>query len=829
MGEDTDGHIIDLLINIPEKRLERLISVNLNARVWQIKHQIVTHICSDLEEGFNFGLFLPEHEKRLGKYMAEERCIREYRLSGSPPTVVFKYYCKSTLNNAEPDKKALQKSTKSKDYQAKFYEYICEANMEKIRRVLERGIDPNFIHKGSGHTPVTKAVIGKDAKTIIMLLCKHGAFLEFRDRSGLTPLHHAAINGAHEPMLTLLDMGASVNARDLKGLTPLYKTIMEGNSRYSCELLLKEHSEVDVVDFCEWTELHQACKRGMREIVEWLVLYGANPNAQNAAGNTPLHICASFNKLDCARMLLYRGIDKNIKNKAGQTASEVALLSGNEEVMNNIKMFSSKSVEPFTQTPSFTLRKREAVLARGGSIGSASGSVRSQTSTKSLPVSAAATIEPVEHEMSLEELYTTARTCHITKNKRGFGFHVKGLSDKTKEFKPNVKTPCAQFIFGVDKESESDKAGIRANDFIIEINGTSVETASHNEVVKLIKKSGDPLILKVVHVDTSAKAEPPPAVPRRAPTTRVVGPMGRSKTISGIRSNYRQDEQIYANTTPKPHPDVEVPLPAEEPAISKIEPDAHVAATLDKMNTVSPQDRALRSNTMPSRQSLTESEQPKEEEEEQKVIRVLPKVSPEEIHAQKKRLSVTGAGSVTVDTVHEEIKEEVEIRLPKSKSAEDIARRAEEMRKKRSSKSYNYDLPPPPTMVPPPPPPEEMPPPPEDDMPEIPLAPPPSPPPPIEHINIVIDNYKDKDDTESYDSGFIQNGKHVEDWEAQDVADWLAGLGLGEYKSTFIENDIRGPSLLQLKKDDFKELGVTKLGHRITLTNEIKTKLSEGR
>jgi len=122
-----------------------------------------------------------------------------------------------------------------------------------------------------------------------------------------------------------------------------------------------------------------------------------------------------------------------------------------------------------------------------------------------------------------------------------------------------------------------------------------------------------------------------------------------------------------------------------------------------------------------------------------------------------------------------------------------------------------------------------MPPPPEDDMPEIPLAPPPSPPPPIEHINIVIDNYKDKDDTESYDSGFIQNGKHVEDWEAQDVADWLAGLGLGEYKSTFIENDIRGPSLLQLKKDDFKELGVTKLGHRITLTNEIKTKLSEGR
>lgn len=37
------------------------------------------------------------------------------------------------------------------------------------------------------------------------------------------------------------------------------------------------------------------------------------------------------------------------------------------------------------------------------------------------------------------------------------------------EFTPNLKTPCAQFIFGVDKDSESDKAGVRANDFIVEV------------------------------------------------------------------------------------------------------------------------------------------------------------------------------------------------------------------------------------------------------------------------------------------------------------------------------------------------------------------------
>lgn len=64
----------------------------------------------------------------------------------------------------------------------------------------------------------------------------------------------------------------------------------------------------------------------------------------------------------------------------------------------------------------------------------------------------------------------------------------------------------------------------------------------------------------------------------------------------------------YANPlqTPKPHPAVEVPLSIETPPISKLEPDANVTATLDKINTSLPQDRR---STMPSRH-ITETEQP---------------------------------------------------------------------------------------------------------------------------------------------------------------------------------------------------------------------------
>ena len=49
-------------------------------------------------------------------------------------------------------------------------------------------------------TPLTKAVLGKEPKRMIMLLCRYGAFLEFRDRNGYTALHHASVNGKHESM-----------------------------------------------------------------------------------------------------------------------------------------------------------------------------------------------------------------------------------------------------------------------------------------------------------------------------------------------------------------------------------------------------------------------------------------------------------------------------------------------------------------------------------------------------------------------------------------------------------------------------------------------------
>ena len=44
---------------------------------------------------------------------------------------------------------------------------------------------------------------------------------------------------------------------------------------------------------------------------------------------------------------------------------------------------------------------------------------------------------------------------------------------------------------------------------------------------------------------------------------------------------------------------------------------------------------------------------------------------------------------------------------------------------------------------------------------------------------------------------------------------------MGQYKESFLENDIQGIHLSELGKEDLSELGVKKLGHRLTIDDAI--------
>ncbi len=62
---------------------------------------------------------------------------------------------------------------------------------------------------------------------------------------------------------------------------------------------------------------------------------------------------------------------------------------------------------------------------------------------------------------------------------------------------------------------------------------------------------------------------------------------------------------------------------------------------------------------------------------------------------------------------------------------------------------------------------------------------------------------------------------------ADDIAQWLEGLGLGQYVQAFAENDIELKNLTRLTEDDLKDLGLS-IGHRRTLQEAIEALTANG-
>ncbi|NXP81000.1 SHAN2 protein, partial [Ramphastos sulfuratus] len=356
--EDSQSNTLVIRVIIPDLQQTKCIRFNPEASVWVAKQRILCTLNQSLKDVLNYGLFQPASNGRDGKFLDEERLLREYPqpVNKGVPSLEFRYK-KRVYKQFSLDEKQLAK-LHTKANLRKFMDHIHHLSVEKVTKMLDRGLDPNYHDLESGETPLTLAVQLDNTVEVIKALKNGGAHLDFRAKDGMTALHKAARAKNPATLKTLLELGASPNYKDSCGLTALYHTAVVGGDPYCCELLLHEHATVSCRDENGWQEIHQACRYGHVQHLEHLLFYGADMGAQNASGNTALHICALYNQESCARVLLFRGANKEMKNYNSQTPFQVAIIAGNFELAEYIKNHREADIVPFREAPTYSNRRR---------------------------------------------------------------------------------------------------------------------------------------------------------------------------------------------------------------------------------------------------------------------------------------------------------------------------------------------------------------------------------------------------------------------------------------------------------------------------------------
>jgi hypothetical protein len=176
-----------------------------------------------------------------------------------------------------------------------------------------------------------------------------GADVKAHDESGLSVLQASAFSNDADTVRLLLSKGADPNSKDAAGFTPLLAAALNGDRNTEVVRLLLHHG-ANVNAVCAetletvkngplaiglLTPLLSAAPYGNYETVSLLVNAGANVNAKDVRGMTPLALTVSSDRPDprIVRLLLSKGADPAIKSKNGETAADRANKYRNPEIL----------------------------------------------------------------------------------------------------------------------------------------------------------------------------------------------------------------------------------------------------------------------------------------------------------------------------------------------------------------------------------------------------------------------------------------------------------------------------------------------------------------
>jgi ankyrin repeat protein len=203
---------------------------------------------------------------------------------------------------------------------------MAATDADKVKLLIDHGADVRAKAK-TGYTALMVASLYLGTSESVKLLLEHGA--EVRPGAGVmfdaSPLFLAAMAGDRDNIGLLLARGADPNRRmNIIGMfptSPLFGAVTFGDAAV-IQALLEGGADVHEKDQDSMTMLHWAVVAHHADAAKVLIAAGADVNAVDRFGSTPLLYAATidFGDAETATALLQAGANPNAKDKEGKTA-----------------------------------------------------------------------------------------------------------------------------------------------------------------------------------------------------------------------------------------------------------------------------------------------------------------------------------------------------------------------------------------------------------------------------------------------------------------------------------------------------------------------------
>ena len=150
-----------------------------------------------------------------------------------------------------------------------------------------------------------------------------------RRTGGATFLHQAVQRGFVEICKLLIAEGALLNPQDNSGQSPVLAAICKATNKpisIDCiEVLLAAGADVHTSTHRQQTALHMASRRGLLEVCQCLLKYGANLEQFDSWGLAPIHDAAAKGKTNVVEsMIVEYGMSVDHLDSDNNTVKSVA-------------------------------------------------------------------------------------------------------------------------------------------------------------------------------------------------------------------------------------------------------------------------------------------------------------------------------------------------------------------------------------------------------------------------------------------------------------------------------------------------------------------------